>query len=134
MIVLKAWYCSSSTPPGAIRAARSARFMAIIETDRDGNSIPVNLEDPDRAAARRHVPAAGGAVTGLPRVFRWTAARYKTGIYRGRITFYWAQEEPAIARAWRPVIRHPGRPTSRSMDRRDPHVHNHRAAHPRIWP
>jgi amino acid adenylation domain-containing protein len=36
----------------------------------------------------------------------WTAARYKAGIYRGRITFYWAREEPAIARTWRPVIRH----------------------------
>ena len=38
-------------------------------------------------------------------VFTWAAARYKTGIYRGRITFFWAREEPAIARTWRPVVR-----------------------------
>jgi len=40
------------------------------------------------------------------RVFAWTTARYKTGIYHGPITFFWAREEPAIARTWWPVIRH----------------------------
>ena len=38
-------------------------------------------------------------------VFSWAAGRYKTGIYRGPITFFWAREEPAIARTWSPVIR-----------------------------
>ena len=32
-------------------------------------------------------------------------AAYKTGIYRGKITFFWAQEEPGIAR---PGGRSPG--------------------------
>jgi ribosomal-protein-alanine acetyltransferase len=36
-------------------------------------------------------------------ILTWAAARYKTGIYPGRITFFWAREEPAIARTWRPV-------------------------------
>jgi len=39
-------------------------------------------------------------------VFSWTAARYKAGIYSGPITFYWAREEPGIARTWQSVIRH----------------------------
>ena len=30
MIVPSAWYCSSSTPPGATRAARSARAAALV--------------------------------------------------------------------------------------------------------
>lgn len=34
----------------------------------------------------------------------WAAAAYKTGIYGGKITFYWAREEPEIARTWEPVI------------------------------
>ncbi len=38
-------------------------------------------------------------------VLTWAAARYTTGIYGGKITFYWAREEPGIARTWRPVIR-----------------------------
>ena len=37
-------------------------------------------------------------------VFSWAAAAYKTGIYGGKITFYWAREEPEIARTWEPVI------------------------------
>lgn len=36
-------------------------------------------------------------------VLGWAAASYKTGIYHGKITFYWARDEPAIARTWRPV-------------------------------
>ena len=39
-------------------------------------------------------------------VFAWTATRYQPEIYRGRITFFWAREEPAIARTWWPVIQH----------------------------
>jgi amino acid adenylation domain-containing protein len=35
----------------------------------------------------------------------WVATRYKTGIYSGRITFFWARGEPAIARTWQPVVR-----------------------------
>jgi hypothetical protein len=38
-------------------------------------------------------------------VFNWVAAGYKTGIFGGKITFYWAREEPAIAQSWQPVIR-----------------------------
>lgn len=38
-------------------------------------------------------------------VLTWAAARYRTGIYRGRVTFFWAREEPDIARTWRPVLR-----------------------------
>jgi amino acid adenylation domain-containing protein len=38
-------------------------------------------------------------------VFNWAVAGYKTGPYGGRITFYWAREEPAIAESWQPVIR-----------------------------
>ena len=39
-------------------------------------------------------------------VLTWAAARYRTGIYRGRITFFWAREEKGIARTWRPVNKH----------------------------
>ena len=38
-------------------------------------------------------------------VFNWVVAGYRTGIFSGKITFYWAREEPAIARSWQPVIR-----------------------------
>ena len=38
-------------------------------------------------------------------VFNWVAAGYRTGIFSGKITFYWAREEPAIAQSWQPVIR-----------------------------
>ncbi len=38
-------------------------------------------------------------------VLTWAAARYKTGIYPGRVTFFWAREEPALPRTWRPVTR-----------------------------
>jgi amino acid adenylation domain-containing protein len=38
-------------------------------------------------------------------VLSWASARYRTGIYHGRVTFFWAREEPAIARTWRPVTR-----------------------------
>jgi thioesterase domain-containing protein len=37
-------------------------------------------------------------------VFSWSAAGYRTGIYPGKVTFYWARDEPVIARTWRPVI------------------------------
>jgi amino acid adenylation domain-containing protein len=37
-------------------------------------------------------------------VFNWVVAGYQTGIFSGKITFYWAREEPAIARSWQPVI------------------------------
>jgi len=36
-------------------------------------------------------------------VFRWAVTGYRPGIYGGKITFYWAQEEPGIARTWQPV-------------------------------
>jgi amino acid adenylation domain-containing protein len=36
-------------------------------------------------------------------VFSYTAAAYEPGVYRGKITFYWAREEPEIARSWQPV-------------------------------
>jgi amino acid adenylation domain-containing protein len=38
-------------------------------------------------------------------VLSWAAAAYKTGVYGGKITFYWAREEPTIPRTWEPVIR-----------------------------
>jgi hypothetical protein len=33
-------------------------------------------------------------------VFTWLVSRYKTGIYAGKITFYWAREEPLIEKSW----------------------------------
>jgi amino acid adenylation domain-containing protein len=37
-------------------------------------------------------------------VFSWSAMDYRTGVYPGKITFYWARDEPVIARTWRSVI------------------------------
>ena len=37
-------------------------------------------------------------------VFNWLVPDYRPGIYDDKITFYWAREEPAIARSWKPVI------------------------------
>ena len=39
-----------------------------------------------------------GAFTGI-------MSRYETGVYSGRITFYWATEEPGIEDTWHPVTR-----------------------------
>jgi hypothetical protein len=36
-------------------------------------------------------------------VFTWMVSRYETGIYPGKITFYWAREEPCIESTWSPV-------------------------------
>ena len=36
-------------------------------------------------------------------VYTWAATGYETGIYQGKITFFWAREEPGIARTWQPV-------------------------------
>ena len=36
-------------------------------------------------------------------VFSWAAAGYRTGIYGGKITFFWARDETEIAQTWRPV-------------------------------
>jgi amino acid adenylation domain-containing protein len=36
-------------------------------------------------------------------VFSWAATGYRPEIYGGKITFYWAREEPGIARTWEPV-------------------------------
>jgi acyl carrier protein len=41
-------------------------------------------------------------------VFNWVAAGYQTGIFGGKTTFYWARDEPAIARSWQPVLRRAG--------------------------
>ncbi|HEY1673620.1 MAG TPA: amino acid adenylation domain-containing protein [Streptosporangiaceae bacterium] len=38
-------------------------------------------------------------------VFDWLAAHYRTGRYRGDVSYYWAREDPAIARSWRSLIR-----------------------------
>jgi amino acid adenylation domain-containing protein len=38
-------------------------------------------------------------------VFDFLAAHYRTGRYRGPVTYYWAREEPAIARSWQLLIR-----------------------------
>jgi amino acid adenylation domain-containing protein len=37
-------------------------------------------------------------------VFNWLVTDYRPAIYDDKITFYWAREEPAIARGWKPVI------------------------------
>jgi amino acid adenylation domain-containing protein len=51
-------------------------------------------------------------------VFSWSAAGYRTGIYPGEITFYWARDEPAIARTWRSVIsrKKPGDTAEHTVD------------------
>ena len=36
-------------------------------------------------------------------VFNWVVSRYETGIYPGKITFFWASEEPGIENTWSPV-------------------------------
>ncbi len=36
-------------------------------------------------------------------VFTWLVSRYKIGAYPGKITFYWASEEPFIEKTWLPV-------------------------------
>jgi hypothetical protein len=36
-------------------------------------------------------------------VFTWLASRYEPGIYPGRITCFWASEEPFIEKTWLPV-------------------------------
>jgi len=36
-------------------------------------------------------------------VFSSLASRYEFGPYPGKITFYWAREEPFIEKSWRPV-------------------------------
>jgi thioesterase domain-containing protein len=38
-------------------------------------------------------------------VFTWVTARYVTGAYGGKMTFYWAQEEPGIEETWEPVTK-----------------------------
>jgi amino acid adenylation domain-containing protein len=37
-------------------------------------------------------------------VFSWAMAAYRPGPYGGKITFFWAAEEPEIADTWRPVL------------------------------
>jgi amino acid adenylation domain-containing protein len=37
-------------------------------------------------------------------VFSWAGAGYSAGTYRGKATFYWARDEPRVARTWRPII------------------------------
>jgi amino acid adenylation domain-containing protein len=37
-------------------------------------------------------------------VFTWIASRYEPDIYPGRITCFWAREEPFIENAWRPLM------------------------------
>ncbi len=38
-------------------------------------------------------------------VFSWAAAAHKSGEYGGRITFFWARDEPGISQTWLPVLR-----------------------------
>ncbi len=35
--------------------------------------------------------------------FTWLVSQYETGIYAGKITFYWAREEPGMENSWQPV-------------------------------
>jgi ribosomal-protein-alanine acetyltransferase len=39
-------------------------------------------------------------------VFSWAMAAYRPSAYGGKITFFWAAEEPEIADPWQPVLRH----------------------------
>lgn len=39
-------------------------------------------------------------------VISWALASYRPGAYYGKATFFWAAEEPRIARSWRPILRH----------------------------
>ncbi len=39
-------------------------------------------------------------------VFSWAAVQYRTGIFHGKVTYYWPREEPEIAGFWRPVVGH----------------------------
>jgi thioesterase domain-containing protein len=36
-------------------------------------------------------------------VFSWLVSRYETGVYTGKITFYWASEERFIEKTWLPI-------------------------------
>jgi len=36
--------------------------------------------------------------------FTWAAVQYTTGVYRGKITFCWSRDEPAVTRSWQSVI------------------------------
>jgi amino acid adenylation domain-containing protein len=36
-------------------------------------------------------------------MFSYAAAAYEPGVYRGKITFFWARDEPGIAQTWLPV-------------------------------
>ena len=38
-------------------------------------------------------------------VFSWAMAAYRPAGFSGRISFFWAAEEPEIARSWQPVVR-----------------------------
>ena len=38
-------------------------------------------------------------------VFSWLVSRYEVGVYPGKITFYWASEEPFIEKTWLPVTK-----------------------------
>jgi thioesterase domain-containing protein len=49
-------------------------------------------------------PPPGALYSDYVGVFSWLVSRYETGIYPGKITFYWASEEPFIEQSWLPVI------------------------------
>ena len=38
-------------------------------------------------------------------VFSWAMAAYRLAGFSGRTSFFWAAEEPEIARSWQPVVR-----------------------------
>lgn len=37
-------------------------------------------------------------------VLSWAATSYHAGLYRGRISFFWARDERGISETWRPVV------------------------------
>ncbi len=39
-------------------------------------------------------------------VFNWAAFAYRADVYRGRMTFFWAREDPGTAATWQPVVGH----------------------------
>src|ERR1700761_5479133 len=50
-------------------------------------------------------PPAGALSRDCVGVFAWLAGFYRTGRYRGPITFYWARELVVVGtQAWRPLL------------------------------
>ena len=53
----------------------------------------------------RMFPPPGALLRDYVGVFSWAMAAYRPSEFSGRISFFWAAEEPEIARSWQPVLR-----------------------------